>query len=485
MNPMIPGSQDFLAIMPYILLTTVASLFLVFQFLFQTKDRILLRILTLITIVISIYFVYQAPGSPGVGKYFQKHIKISELTTWLNILYLLIAFFTIMASPTILKKHGVVFPELYPLVLFATMGMMFMTSGTDLLVIFIGLEIMSLSLYIMIGMARNTMSALEATMKYFLLGAFSSGFMLMGIAFLFGGSGTTDLDTALMPLGSTGYFANYTMLGFGLFLVGVFFKIALVPFHAWTPDVYEGSLTTITGFMASGPKAAGMALLMLLFMQIPFGDRTEFWRVGLAIIAGVSMTWGNLVALRQTNLKRILAYSSISHAGFVVSGVIADANLEILYYLYIYAVMNLVGFSIIAYLENASRQVTLDSISGLMAKKPWSSIGLSVIFLSLAGFPPLAGFWSKLFLLQKLAESEMLLNQILLVLAVVNSAIAFFYYVKVVIYAFMNREEGEIAKSPEFEGSVGLLIASAFGVVMILGIWIVFQPSSFVGWLAL
>jgi NADH-quinone oxidoreductase subunit N len=191
------------------------------------------------------------------------------------------------------------------------------------------------------------------------------------------------------------------------------------------------------------------------------------------------MTWGNLVALRQTNLKRMLAYSSISHAGFVTAGIVAGANLEVLYYLYIYAVMNLVAFSIVAYLENASREVTLDSISGLMTKKPWSSVGLSIVFLSLAGFPPLAGFWAKLFLLQKVAESELFVNQILLVLAVINSAIAFFYYVKIVIYSFMNSEEGEIAKSPEFEGSLGLLIASGFGVVMIGLVWLFFHPSSF------
>ncbi len=480
MNAFVPDVRDFHALIPYILLSVASMVFLVFQFVFHTKDRWLLRLLTLLTILVSIYFVYQAPTSPGVGRYFQKHIKISELTSWLNLLYLLIAFFTILASPTILKKYGVNFPELYPLVLFATLGMIFMTSGTDLLVIFIGLEILSLSLYILIGMARNTMSALEAAIKYFLLGSFSSGFMLMGIAFLFGGSGSTDLELALKPIAETGYLSNYTMLGFGLFLIGVFFKIALVPFHAWTPDVYEGSLTTITGFMASGPKASAMALLMILYMQIPYGDRTSFWTSGLAIVAGVSMTWGNLVALRQTNLKRMLAYSSISHAGYVASGVVAGANLEILYYLYIYSVMSLVSFSIIAYLENAERQVTLESIAGLISKKPWSSVGLSLTMLSFAGFPPFAGFWAKLFLFQKLAESELLLNHVLLVLGVVNSAIAFFYYVKPLVYVFMNREEGEIARSPAWETSFGLAIASGFGVVLLGFIWLFFQPSSFI-----
>lgn len=479
MNSLIPNATDFYALTPFILLTSASLLFLIFQFTFHFKDRWLLRVLTLVTIAVAIYFVYQAPKSPGLGLYFQKQIKISELTTWLNILYLLGAFFTILVSPAILRKHKINFPEIYPLILFATLGMMFMTSGTDLLVIFIGLEIMSLSLYILVGMARNTASALEASLKYFLLGAFSSGFMLMGIAFLFGGCGTTDMETALRPLAANGFEANYTMFGFALFLIGIFFKIALVPFHAWTPDVYEGALTTITGFMSSGPKAAAMALLMILFMQIPFGTNTAFWTLGLAIIAGISMTWGNLAALKQTNLKRILAYSSISHAGYVTAGIVAGANLEVLYYLYIYSIMILVGFAIIAYLEDETRIVTLDSISGLMAKKPWTSVGLTIIFLSLSGFPPLAGFWAKLFLFQKLAESEQTMNQVLLVVGVINSAIAFIYYVKIMIYTFMNQEEGEIARTPEITYSSALLVACSFGVVLVGVVWLIFQPSSF------
>lgn len=479
MTLFIPTSQDFYATLPYILLATSGIVFLIFQFFVSSKDRWILRFISLFIVLVAMYFVYTSVQDPGPGRYFQKNIKVSELVKYLNILYLLIAFFTILASPTILRKHGVIFPELYPLVLFATLGMMVMTAGMDFIVVFIGIEIMSLSLYILVGMARNTTSALEAAIKYFLLGSFSSGFMLLGIAFLFGGSGTTDLELALQPIGQHGYLSNYTMLGLGLFLVGLFFKIALVPFHAWTPDVYEGSLTTITGFMASGPKASALALMYIIYTYIPFGQKTEFWFTGLALIAGVSMTWGNLVALRQNNLKRMLAYSSIAHAGYVAAGVVGGANAEILYYLFIYSVMSLVSFSIVAYLENAERQVSLESIAGLSFQKPWSAIGLSITMLSLAGFPPFAGFWAKFFLFQKLAESEQLSHLVLLVTGVVNSTIAFFYYIKPIIYSYMNREQGEITKSSIQDTSFGLLMVSGFGVVLLGIVWIFFQPSSF------
>lgn len=480
MNNQFPIAQDFSAILPFAVLTVGSLLFLIFQFIFHSKDRWFLRVLTLLMILLSGYFVYQGNQSPGIGKYFHGQLKISELTIWLNLLYLGSAFVTVLVSPLILKVHDVDFPEFYPLVLFAALGMMFMTSGSDLIVIFIGLEIMSLSLYILVGLARNTISALEATMKYFLLGAFSSGFMLMGIAFLFGGSGSTDLEIALRPIASSGYQANYTMLGLSLFLVGIFFKMALVPFHAWTPDVYEGALTSITGFMASGAKVASMGLLLIVFIQIPFGDKTSFWNLGIGLIAMASMTFGNIAALRQTNLKRILAYSSISHAGYVVAGIIVGGNIEVLYYLYIYAIMNLAGFTLIAFLENTKLHVSLDSISGLMTQKPWIAIALTIVFLSLAGFPPFAGFWSKLYLFQKIAESEQTFNLILLVVAVMNSAIAFFYYIKVVLYSFMLKEQGIVTKSEELKPNLSFIVVISILTLLIALSWLVFHPSSFV-----
>jgi len=440
-----------------------------------------LRFATGIILLVALYFVYSSVKTLGYGKFFHDQITLTPLSTWLNVLYILVALFTLAVSPRALERSKINFPEFYPLLLLATTGMMFMTSGYDLIVIFIGLEILSVSLYVMIGMARNNLSALEATLKYFLLGSFTSGFMLMGIAFLFGGSGSTNLEVALLPLSGNGYESNYTSIGLAFFLVGVFFKMALVPFHSWTPDVYEGSLTSITGFMASGPKSAAMGLLLVLFLQIPFGAQTYFWFYLLTIIAGLSMTVGNIIALRQNNPKRMLAYSSIAHAGYVTAGIVAGANLEALYYLFIYSFMTLSAFALISYLEDGERQIDLDTLGNFSTNRPFIAAGLTLVFLSMAGLPPLGGFWAKLFLFQRLAETGETIHLILLVVGVVNSALAFFYYMKVEIFSYMHTEKGILA-NPQLKiaPSLGSIIAITLGLVVALLGWVLFQPASFI-----
>lgn len=471
-----PELKDFLAIMPSLILVTGGTLFLVLQFFLHSDDHRVLRFITGGLLVLALYYVVKAQDTPGV--YFAGQVAINNTTTWLNIIYIGSALLTIIASPRILKQHGIAFPEFYPLILFAVTGMYYMTTGADFIVIFVGLELVSISLYILIGMAKNEMSSLEATLKYFLLGSFSSGFMLMGIAFLFGGSGSTNIELALRPIFHSPDFVEvplYSKIGLGLFLVGVSFKIALVPFHSWTPDVYEGALTTMTGFMASGAKAAAMGLLLVIYTYFPIIDTNSTLSIILGSIAILSMTMGNILALQQDNLKRVLAYSSISHAGYVTAGIICGANPEVIYYLVMYAFMNIAGFSIIAYLENGTHIITYDSLKSLVSKKPITAFGLLVIFFSLGGIPPLGGFWTKIFLFQKIAESENPLNRILLIAGVVNSAIAIYYYLRVTVSAFMSEEKGDAITEP-IEKSYGLGFASAVSVLFILFAWIVYQP---------
>lgn len=475
----IPESKDLLSILPALILCAGGLLFLIIQFFFHTNDHRVIRYLTGIVLLIALYYVREITYiNPGKGQFFKNQIAITDITFWLNVIFILTAILTIIASPRILNQHGITFPEFYPLMLFAVSGMYFMVSGSDLIVIFVGLELLSISLYVLIGMARNEISSLEATMKYFLLGAFSSGFMLMGIAFMYGGSGSTQLDIVMRPLFIPGETALFSKLGFGLFLVGVSFKIALAPFHAWTPDVYEGSLTTITGFMASGPKAAAMGLLLILFQYFPAVDKTSEWSYLLGALAFLSMTMGNIWAIRQDNLKRVLAYSSISHAGYVVAGIVCGAKMEVIYYLIMYSFMNIAGFSIIAYLENGKINVTYSSIKYLVSRKPFSAFGLLVIFFSLGGIPPLGGFWTKLFLFQKIADSDQLLNRFLLIAGVINSAIAIYYYLRVTVSAFMTEEKGEVVNSDQILPSYGLSFASILSILFVLFSWIVFQPSS-------
>jgi NADH-quinone oxidoreductase subunit N len=476
----IPQLIDFISILPALVLLVGAIFFLVIQFFFQSNDHRVLRFLTGILLLVAFYYNIESKTSPGFGVYFSGQIKLSDITFYLNSIYIGTAFLTIIASPRILSQHGITFPEFYSLILFSVAGMFFMTTGGDFIVIFIGLEILSISLYILIGMARNEISSLEATMKYFLLGAFSSGFMLMGIALLFGGSGSTNVEEALKPIfihEVNNGVSLFSRMGLGLFFVGVFFKIALFPFHSWTPDVYEGALTTMTGFMASGPKAAAMGLLLVIYSYIPEVDTNGIWSQLVGILAILSMTFGNILALKQENLKRVLAYSSISHAGYIVAGIACGAKNEVLYYLIMYAFMNIASFSLIAFLENGKLVITYSSLKALVLQKPFTAVGLLLVFFSLGGIPPLGGFWTKVFLFQKISVSENPLNRVLLIAGVVNSAIAIYYYLRVTVSAFMTEEKGT-ATLESIPSSYGLAFASAISVLFISFSWILFHPSS-------
>ncbi|MDF3819442.1 NADH-quinone oxidoreductase subunit N [Leptospira sp. 96542] len=474
-----PQINDLIAISPMLILIGVGLFSLVFQFLLPKKEDYLpLWILSILGILVSLFTLYYSTTSPGFGKYFHSQISLSPMTVWLSAIYLIAGLFTVIIAPNFLDEEKAFFPEFFPLLLFCLSGMMFLTSGYDLIVIFVGLEILSLCLYVLVGMARSNVSSLESAMKYFLLGAFSSGFMLLGIAFLFGGSGSTNLDLALRGLYQTGYESNFSKLGFGLFLVGVSFKIALVPFHAWTPDVYEGAQTPITGFMASAGKTSAMGLLMVLFTHIPVGHAGETWKYLIGILALISMTWGNILALSQENLKRMLAYSSISHAGYVCAGIACGANLEALYYLFSYSLLNLVAFALIAYLESGKQAVTISGISQLSSGFPWVSLGLSIVFLAFAGFPPLMGFWTKLFLLQKIAESDEPFQRILLFGAVANSCIAFYYYMKITIQSYMKQDIGAIVSGGLVVKKQGLgFLIFLLSLFFLVG-WVFFQPGS-------
>lgn len=473
-----PNATDLFSILPALILSGVGLFFLLIQFVYHSNDHRVIRYLTGTTLLVALYFViFNYNTSPGKGLFFNNQVSINDISMWLNVIYMVTAFLTVIASPRILNQHGITFPEFYPLMLFAVTGMYFMTTGSDLIVIFVGLELLSVSLYVLIGMAHNEMGSLEATLKYFLLGAFSSGFMLMGIAFLFGGSGSTQIDVALKPLSLGGEIGMFSKIGFGLFLVGVCFKIALAPFHSWTPDVYEGALTTITGFMASGPKAAAMGLMLILFQYVPVGETPNVWMILIGCIAALSMTLGNVYALQQDNLKRVLAYSSISHAGYVVAGIVCGAKMEVIYYLIMYSFMNIAAFAIIAYLENGKYIITYDSIKNLVGKKPLSAVGLLAIFFSLGGIPPLGGFWTKLFLFQKIAESDHFLNRFLLIVGVINSAIAIYYYLRVTVSAFMSEDKGDATMEP-LSPSFGLSFATVISLLFVLFSWIVFQPNS-------
>ncbi|EQA46090.1 proton-translocating NADH-quinone oxidoreductase, chain N [Leptospira broomii serovar Hurstbridge str. 5399] len=475
---LIPGVNDLLSILPILILSGGGVLLLILQFAFQGAEFRVVRFASgLVLVGAFIALLHTQFEYPGPGKYFGDHYEVTSLGFWFGALYLVMAFGTILASPRSLQQHNMQFPEFYPLLLFSTAGMFLMTDGRDTVTIFVGLELMSLALYVLVGMARSDEYSLEASLKYFLLGSFSSGFFLMGIAFLFGGSGSTSLSESLKPLAISGFDANFTKIGLLLLLTGIAFKIALFPYHSWTPDAYEGALTPVTGFMATASKTASMGLLVIVFAHMPIPVFSSEWAWITGILALLSMTYGNFLALKQENLKRLLAYSSIAHAGYVVAGISLGVREEAIFYLMVYSCMSLGAFAIIAYLEQGRRQVTFASIQSLSITHPWSALALFLFFLSLAGIPPLGGFWAKLFLFQKIAEQGNNLARLLLIGGIANSALALYYYAKVGISAYMSSETGEISKDEKVRPSYGVVVVSGLSLVFILVGWYFLQPK--------
>ncbi|TGK06343.1 NADH-quinone oxidoreductase subunit N [Leptospira fletcheri] len=477
----LPNINDMLALLPVLILSGGGVLLLLLQFVFHGSEFRVVRFTCGILLVAAFLgTLYSQFKIPGPGTYFGNQIELGFLSFWLSALYLVMAFGTVLSSPRSLELHKMEFPEFYPLVLFSTAGMFLMTSSRDMVTIFVGLELMSISLYVLVGMAKSDEFSLEASLKYFLLGSFSSGFFLMGMAFLFGGSGSTDLSEALKPLVNPGFDANFTKIGLLLLLTGIAFKIALFPYHSWTPDAYEGALTPVTGFMATASKSASMGLLCVVFGHLPIPVFSSEWAWVMGILALLSMTYGNFLALKQENLKRLLAYSSIAHAGYVVVGISLGAREEAVFYLIVYSFMSLGAFALLSYLEQGRRQVTFASIQSLASSYPKTAFALFLFFLSLAGIPPLGGFWSKLFLFQKIAEQEGELARLLLLGGIANSALALYYYAKIGISAYMSSEEGEISKQENPVSSYGVAFVSGLSLLFVLAGWYFLQPKNLV-----
>jgi NADH-quinone oxidoreductase subunit N len=360
--------------------------------------------------------------------------------------------------------------EFYPLVLFATVGMVLMATGNDLIVVFLALEIMSIAVYVLAGIARDQPRSTEAALKYFLLGAFATGFFLFGIALLYGATGVTRLDLLADHLGSGGAPGPLVLIGVGLLLVGFGFKIAMMPFHVWTPDVYEGAPTAVTALMAVGVKAAAFAAFARVFLHhLPGLEET--WTGVVWILAALTMSVGNLCALAQHNLKRMLAYSSIAHAGYALVGMVAgtdDGGAAVLFYLLAYGLTNLGAFGVVMALGRAGQpNERLEDYAGVGAAHPLLAVAMTVCMLSLTGVPPLAGFAGKFYLFSAAVEGGFVG---LAVIGVVNSLISVYYYFGVIRQMYMvdgNPVIDSLASRPYL--AVGLLVS--VGATVLLGLF--------------
>ncbi|MBS1854389.1 MAG: NADH-quinone oxidoreductase subunit N [Acidobacteria bacterium] len=404
---------------------------------------------------------------------FDGAVTIDNFSIFFNWIFLIAAVIVAIASYKYLEVAGEHHGEYYGLILFAQCGMYFLATGTDLVTLFIGLELMALTFYVMVGFLRSDRRSNEAAMKYLLLGAFSSGFLVYGFSILYGMAGSTRLSDVLAALASRDPWNPVVFLAIATTLVGLFFKISAAPFHMWAPDAYEGAPTTVTAYLSVASKAASFAFLLRMFKDMP-APLLAAWTPMLSVIAVITLTLGNLGAINQTNMKRLLAYSSISHAGYMLLGVIAgnDTGLKGIYvYIMVYTFMTLGAFIVIVALRRANIiGEDLDDIAGLIHKSPGYATLMLIFMLSMAGIPPTAGFLGKYYIFLALIQSG---HFTLAAIGALYVAVAVYYYFKIVRCMFIRDAE---EKTPPLAASLGLRFAVGLTGVLTLAIGIYPEP---------
>jgi NADH-quinone oxidoreductase subunit N len=460
-------SLDLLIIAPEIVVLVTALLVMMADLVLVGEDKARLAWLALVGVVAAAgvsFYVWDGSDPQLHGM-----LAADGYALFLNLVLLAAAALAILLSLDTQLPRG----EYYALLLLSTAGMMLMAAAVSLITIFLALEILSLSLYVLVGLDRTDGRSPEAALKYFLLGAFASGFLLYGMALTYGQAGTASLAGVrdhLLSLG--GSFPVLLAVGLGLMVVGFGFKVALVPFQMWTPDVYQGAPTPIAAFMSVGAKTAGFAALGRVVLYA-FGQQHASWSWLLAGLAVLTMTVGNLAALRQANLKRLLAYSSIAHAGYILVGLAAGNEAgtgAVLFYLLVYAFMNVGAFAIVLASERlagaSARGETVAELAALAAGRRWPAVAMAIFMLSLAGVPPLAGFLGKLYVFAAAVQGGLAW---LAAVGVVNSVISAYYYLRVV--AAMAWPQGAAAPGGTLSRGVQAAVVLAALAVVLLGLW--------------
>ncbi|MBZ5671718.1 MAG: NADH-quinone oxidoreductase subunit N [Acidobacteriia bacterium] len=469
---------DYLAIKPEVLLTMFGLAVLLFDFLLEKRDKYLNAVLALIglgfaAVQLGMFWpllVGQLPYS-GFGGTF----TLDTFAVLAKLIIVLATAIVVLLSMKYLEIEGAHLGEYYALLLLSAVGMMFLVSGSDLIVLFIALELMALCEYVLTGFLRVNRKSNEAAVKFFLLGAFSSGLLLYGMSLLYGIGGSTKLSIIAQRLAERPSPDPLSWVAMITLLAGIFFKIAAVPFHQWTPDVYEGAPTSITAFISVAPKVASFAFFIRILIAALWPMRAE-WQVLTIGVSIATMTLGNLAAITQTNIKRFFGYSTISHVGYLLLGLVAaaDGNREgltaIVIYLLVYAFMNLGAFSVVIVMRRKDLiGDEIDDLAGLMARAPGLAILMLIFLLSLAGIPPTAGFIGKYFIFLSLIETG---HYYLAVLAVVYAVVALYYYFRIVVAMFMKKAPDTV---PLATGP-GVTVALGVAVAMTLLIGIYPQP---------
>ncbi|WBU63175.1 NADH-quinone oxidoreductase subunit NuoN [Paracoccus aerodenitrificans] len=456
-------SLDFTIIMPEILLAVYALLALLAGA-YLGKDRIARTLLWVTVGAFLVLAFYVGIGRPAEGAAFFDMFIADGFSRFCKILILTAAAAVMAMSADYMDRRGMLRFEYPILIALAVCGMMFMVSAGDLLILYLGLELQSLSLYVVAAMRRDSVRSSEAGLKYFVLGSLSSGMLLYGASLVYGFAGTTNFS-GIIQVVEGGNLPVGLLFGMVFVIVGLAFKISAVPFHMWTPDVYEGSPTPVTAFFATAPKVAAMALLARVLTDA-FGRVPGDWGQILAVLAVLSMFLGSIAGIGQTNIKRLMAYSSIAHMGFSLVGLASGTALGVqsmLIYMAIYAVMNVGVFAWILSLERDGQPVTdLASLHRFASAQPLKGFAVLILMFSLAGVPPMLGFFAKFAVLTAAVDAGM---GWLAVLGVIASVIGAFYYLRIVYYMYFGKE-AEPVGSRMGVVSYGLLIASATAVLL-------------------
>ena len=469
--------RDVTAVYPEIIVTAVAMIVLVADaVLDRRRAPTALPIITIAGLVVALASVF---NDVPAGQYFRGFVTVDAFATFFRAVFIILAIFAAAVSPAYLARRMVPAGEYYAIICFSTVGAMTIALSADLITLFIGLETMTIPIYVLAGIQRSDRFANEAALKYFLLGAFSSALLLYGFAWLYGVAHATDFVTIAGVLTSQGIANGTTIVALALITVGLGFKAAIVPFHQWTPDAYDGAPTPATAFMSVGPKAAAFAAILRVMVGA-LGPLSVDWSAMLAVLAAATMTGGNIVALAQTNTKRMLAYSSIAHTGYILAAVAAakagpSAGAAVLFYVFAYGLMNLGAFACLLYMDlEGTRGATLDELNGFARRQPLGALAFAVFLVSLTGIPPTIGFVAKFVVIQPVLDAGMTWLAVVIAL---NAVLAAFYYLRVVVHMYMYEPEGKVPRLIPGRGlSISLGLASL--AVVVLGI----LPNSIYEW---
>jgi len=461
-------NTDFISILPLLILSGYACLLLLVDLFIPQGRKQWTGWLGLIGLLAAGAGMLPWPSSGSLTG-FGGMIVVDGFAFFLNVIFILSGVLAILLALNYLPRTGIERGEFYILLLFTLSGMMLMAQAADLIVVFLALELLSIPLYILSGFARPRPSSEESAMKYFLLGAFSTGFLVYGIALTYGATGTTNLSAILAAAQSGAAPTGLLLAGAALILVGLGFKVAAVPFHMWTPDVYDGAPSVVTAFMSVGAKAGGFAALLRVFV-IAFPNLAPQWAGIAALIAALTMTLGNFAAIAQSNIKRMLAYSSIAHAGYILMGLVAASSSKAgltdfsvgaaLFYLLAYALTNLGTWAIVIAVERAEGEgLSLDDYAGLGARRPGLALAMALFMLSLTGLPPTVGFVAKFYVFRAAIDAGYLW---LALVGVLTSLVSAYYYLRIVIIMYMREGEGRALANPALNFAVGLTALATF-----------------------